>query len=108
MGVLYQYYRDEPILKKVGAVVDFTDNDTSDSFNFKEEITGNDSTKDVEILVPLRYLSNFWRTIKMSLINCENKFILTWSANCFMSSNTATDQATTFAATEKKNFMILL
>ena len=33
--------------------------------------TGNGSTKDVETMVPLKYLSNFWRTLEMSLINCE-------------------------------------
>ena len=32
--------------------------------------------KDVEIMVPLKYLSNFWRTVEMPLINCEISFIL--------------------------------
>ena len=31
--------------------------------------TGNDGTKDVEIMVRLKYLSNFWRTLEMALIN---------------------------------------
>ena len=35
--------------------------------------------QDVEIIVPLKYLSNFWRTLEMPLINCEVKLILTWS-----------------------------
>ena len=39
------------------------------------KITGNTpadgNTKDVEIIVPLKYLSNFWRTLEMSLIHCE-------------------------------------
>ena len=35
--------------------------------------------KDVEIIVPLKYLSNFWRTLEMPLINCEVNLILTWS-----------------------------
>ena len=35
--------------------------------------------KGVEIVVPLKYLSNFWRALKMSLINCEVSLILTWS-----------------------------
>ena len=46
------------------------------------KITGNTpadgNTKGVEIIVPLKYLSNFWRTIKMSLFNCEVNLILTW------------------------------
>ena len=33
-------------------------------------------------MVPLKYLSNFWRTLEMSLINCEVELILTWSADC--------------------------
>ena len=41
--------------------------------------TGNNGTKDVEIIVPLKYLSNFWRTLEMPLINCEVNLILTWS-----------------------------
>ena len=33
-------------------------------------------------MVPLKYLSNFWRTFEMPLINCEVELILTRSANC--------------------------
>ena len=33
--------------------------------------TGNSGTKNVKIMVPLKYLSNFWRTLEISLINCE-------------------------------------
>ena len=36
---------------------------------------------DVEIMVPLKYLSNFWRTLEMLLINCEFELILDWSVN---------------------------
>ena len=45
-------------------------------------------------MVPLKYLSNVWRTLEMSLINCEISLILTWYANCVISSSA---QATTFA-----------
>ena len=38
----------------------------------------------IEIMVPLKYFSNFWRTLEMPLINCEANLILTWSANCVM------------------------
>ena len=37
---------------------------------------------DVEIMVPLKYLSNIWRTLEMPLINLEVEVILNWSANC--------------------------
>ena len=32
--------------------------------------------------MPLKYLSNFWKTFEITLINCKINFILTWSANC--------------------------
>ena len=43
--------------------------------------------KDVEIMVPLRYLSNFWRTLEMLLIKCEVNFILTWSSACVVTNS---------------------
>ena len=46
------------------------------------------NTKDVEILVPLKYLSNFWRTLEMPLINCEAELILTWSKDCVITNST--------------------
>ena len=36
----------------------------------------------IEIMVPLKCLSNFWRTLEMPLINCEVELILMWSAGC--------------------------
>ena len=60
------------------------DLEDSESFKFKIKITGktpnNSSEKEVEIMVPLKYLSNFWRTLEMPLINCEVNLILTWSS----------------------------
>ena len=38
-------------------------------------------------MVQLKYLSIFWRTFEMSLINCEINFILTWSAKCSIMTN---------------------
>ena len=79
----------------------------SASFKYKQKITcstGDDGTKAVQIMVPLKYLSNFWRTLEMPLINCEVSLILTWSANCLMS-NAATNQATTFAVTYTKLYV---
>ena len=39
------------------------------------------------IKVPLKYLSNFWKTLEMSLNNCEINFMLTWSARYFIIDN---------------------
>ena len=63
-GSLLQYYKDEP-----------NDNIAdAESFKSKVRITGNTPNNDVEIIKPLKYLSNFWRTFEMSLINCEVSF----------------------------------
>ena len=51
-------------------------------FLIKEKITGqtdNNGTKDVETIVPLKYLGNFWRTLEMPLIKCKIGIFLTWS-----------------------------
>ena len=77
------------------AIVDFTENNVTDSFNFKVKMTGQtggDGTKNAEIMVPLEYLSNFWRTLEMPLINCEISLILRWSANCIIVSTSVRNQ----------------
>ena len=71
-GSLWQYYKDGP-----------NDNIAdSESFKSKVKITqktpADGNTKDVEIIVPLKYLGNFWRTLEVPLINCEVNLILTW------------------------------
>ena len=77
--------RDEPIVNDDGYFVNFVANNTTSLYKIKEKITGqigNDGTKSLEIIVPLNYLSSFWRTLEMPSINCEINFILNWSANC--------------------------
>ena len=51
-------------------------------------------------MVPLKYLSNFWRTLEMPLINCEVNLILTWSADCVIIYIDVANQIPTFAITE--------
>ena len=91
-GSLWNYYRDEPNSGLGGDDnnINYSIKD-SKSFNYKTSITGklgdNNRTKEnVEIVVPLKYLSNFWRTLDMVLINCEVSLILTWSKNCVLTS----------------------
>ena len=79
-GSLGQYFKDIPARNANGDIAIFAENNTTDSFKFKARITGqtgNDGTKDVEIMVLLKYLSNFWRTLERPLINCEVNLILT-------------------------------
>ena len=95
-GSLRQYFRDEP------------DDNTEDSESFKSKIkiTGktarDDNEKDVEIMVPLKYLNNFWRTLETPLINCEVNLILTWSSTCV---TTNYNGAGTFAITDAKLYV---
>ena len=95
-GSLWQYYKDDP-------------NDNladSESFKSKVKITGSTPTdgkiKDVEIIVPLKYLSNFWRTLEMPLINCEVSLFLTWSSTCVITNSTGKGQ---FAINDTKLYV---
>ena len=82
-GSLWNYYRDQP------------SNPLStnfESFKYNPSITGNTynvddddnydankvGKKETEIVIPLKYLSNFWRSLDIPLINCEVEIILTW------------------------------
>ena len=79
-GSLWQYCKDIPAVNNAGNIVDFTATNTTDSFKFKTKITSqtnNDGEiNGVEIMVPLKYLSNFWGTLQIPLINCEVELIL--------------------------------
>ena len=103
-GSLWQYCKDIPAVDDDGDIVIFNGSNDTDSFNFKSKIIGktNDDgdIENVEIMVPLKYLSNFWRTLEMPLINCEVELILTWSENCVIISTNVANQNPTFAITE--------
>ena len=89
IGSLWNYYRDEPN-SGTGGNINYSIK-ISKSFDYKTNITGkleckNVGKDDIEIVVPLKYLSNFWRTLDIPLINCEISFTLTWSENCVITS----------------------
>ena len=90
-GSLCQYYRDEPN----------DDLEDFESFISKIKITGKTPNND-KIMVPLKYLSNFWRTLEMPLINCEVNVILTWSSTCVITNSTGVG---TFAITDTKLYV---
>ena len=96
-GSLWQYFRDEPYDNNI---------EDSESFKSKIKITGktpnNNNVKDVEIIVPLKYLSNFWRTLEMPLINYEVNLILKWSSTCGI---TYSNGAGVFAITDTKLYV---
>ena len=59
-------------------------------------------------MIPLKYLTNFWRTHEMSLINCEVELILTWSENCVIISTNVADQNPTFTIAETNLFVLVV
>ena len=91
-ATLYQYKRDEP--PEDDAVADLTA-DNSDSLKYKikllgnvTEVTGNAAgvrRLNVKVVVPLKHLSNFCRSLEMPLINCKIKLNLTWKKECVLS-----------------------
>ena len=108
-GSLWQYCKDIPARNaNNNNIVIFAEDNITDSFKFKAKIkgqTGDDGTKDVEIMVPLKYLSNFWRTLEMPLINCEVNLILTWSSRCVLIATTVQNQGATFEITDTKLYV---
>ena len=88
-ATLYQYKRDEP--PEVNAIADLTA-DTSSSFKYKINLLGdavldgNITKLSLKVVVPLKYLSNFFRSLEMPLINCKIKLNLTWKKECVLSS----------------------
>ena len=75
-------------------------------FNLKEKLTDqtdNNDTKIVEIMLLLKYLNNFWRTLEMPLINWEITLDLNWHEN--IAANNVAAQATTFPMTDTKIYV---
>ena len=89
-ATLYQYKRDEP--PEVNAVADLTVNNLS-SFKYKISLLGNPDVDggiaktSVKVAVPLKYLSNFFRSLEIPLIICKIKLNLTWKKECVLSTD---------------------
>ena len=89
------YFRDEPNSDTDDHEIKYSIIN-SKSFDYKANfigsVTHNNLTKnDVKIVVPLKYLSNFWRSLNIPLINCEVELILTWFKNCVLISKSTRD-----------------
>ena len=90
-ATLYQYKRDEP-RDEAKAINDLT-TDTSSSFKYKVILLGNPVVANnvarinVKVVVPLKYLSNFFRSLEMPLINCKIKLNLTWKKEYVLSTD---------------------
>ena len=102
-GSLWQYCKEIPAVNNNDEVVDFNGANATDSFNFKTKIIGrtnDDGIINTEIMAPLKYLSNFWRTLEMPLINYELELILDWSASCVIIYTNVANQVPTLTITE--------
>ena len=83
-GSLWQFKRDQ-----IEGNVDLTADanhipNNSSSYKYKSSFITN--RNNVKIPAPLKYLSNFWRSLEMLLINCKVEFLLTWNENCILTS----------------------
>ena len=89
-ATLYQYKRDEP--PEANAIANLTTYNSS-SFKYKVELLGNPvrdgaiAKSSVKVVVPLKYLSNFFRSLEMPLINCKIKLNITWKKECVLSTD---------------------
>ena len=101
IGSFWNYYRDQPSNPL---------STNSESFKYKTSITGNtynvdddddnyDANKvvknETEIVIPLKYLSNFWRSLHIPLTNCEVEIILTWTKNYVLADMTVANNPPT-------------
>ena len=100
---LWQFKRDEVPVDNADLTID-----KSQSFKYKAALLGktadtvnntNSSVKGAKIVVPLKYLSNFWRSLEMSLITCKVYLELNWIEDCILSS---TKNSAKFAITDAK------
>ena len=99
-GSLWNYKRDEIIDN-----ADVTNDNNVPSFKYKASIIGDrghDGTKNkVKIALPLKYLSNFWRSLEMPLINCKVELSLKWYEKCLLTTATTG----TFKVTDAKLYV---
>ena len=99
-GSLWNFKRDE-----ITNNADVTNDDNAPSFKYKANLIGNtenNGTKNgVKIAVPLKYLSNFWRSLEMPLINCKIELSLKWYEGCLLTVATTA----TFKITDAKLYV---
>ena len=110
-GSLWDFKRDEIVNN-----ADVTNDNNAPSFKYKASLIGNTETngtkKGVKIAVPLKYLSNFWRSLEMPLINCKVELSLKWIENCVLTSaaigadaNATGADSATFKITDAKLYV---
>ena len=100
VGSLWNYYRDEPSdpLSSDSECFKYKTSIQGNTHNVDEKITDDDGNEvdnpkydankvgknETEVVIPLKHLSNFWRSLNIPLIYCEVELILTWSKKCWL------------------------
>ena len=82
--VAYEGFKRDEIVNNANV----NNDDNAPSFKYKGSIIGNTENNGrkngVKIAVPLKYLSNFWRSLEMPLINCKVELSLNWIERCVL------------------------
>ena len=106
LGSLWGFKRDE-----INNNANVSNDDNAPSFKYKASNIGNtenNGTKNgVKRAVPLKYLSNFWRSLEMRLINCKVKLSLTWIENCVLTA-AANANEEIFKITDAKLYVLIV
>ena len=102
-GSLYQFKRDEPPDDNAEVA-----NNTT-SLVYKSKLikrTDNNNVNNIKLDVPLKYVSNFFRSLEMPLVNCKIDLELTWHKDCMISSaDAAANQVASFIITDSKLYV---
>ena len=113
-GRLWDFKRDETVDNE-----NVTNDNNAPSFKYKANFIGNTETngikKGVKIAVPLKYLSIFWRSLEMPLINCKIELSLRWTENCVLTTaaidadaNATGADSATFKITDAKLYVLIV
>ena len=95
-GSLYQFKRDEPLDNNANVDANTT------SLKYKSI----DGVNNVKLVVPVKYISNFFRSLEMPLVNCKVDLELTWTKDCVISSvNAAANTVVSFKITDTKLYV---
>ena len=102
-GSLYQSKRDEPPHDNANVA-----NNTTSLVYKSKLISGTDDNNlnNVKLVVPLKYVSNFFRSLELPLVNCKIDLELRWHKDCMISSaNAAAGQVVSFMITNTKLYV---
>ena len=104
-GILWQFYKDVPTLDKNGAITNFTGAHAITKSCKTNRSNRQQLHKNIEIIVPLKYQSSFWRILEMRLIIYEITLDLNWFIKCFIAATNIANQGTTFSITDTKLYV---